>query len=79
MNFSLEEMVVGVIFGSFLIVIMTSVVSRLFHRKEELRMLRTKNVCRICGHVFAEAGAGQITHCPSCDALNFGRRNDSLG
>lgn len=79
MKLSLEEMVTAVIFGSFLLVIAMSLVSRMLHRRAEIRLERTRSVCRLCGHLFIEPNAGRISHCPSCDALNFDKGNGRLG
>lgn len=79
MKLSLEEMVSAVVFGSFILIAVMSLVSRLLHRRAEIRLGRSRNVCRLCGHVFIDPNAGLISHCPSCDALNLHKGNGKLG
>lgn len=79
MKLSLGEMVTAVVFGSFFLIILMSLVSRLLHRKAERRLHRMRHVCRLCGHVFVERNTVSLSHCPSCDALNLHKGNGKLG
>ncbi len=79
MKLSLEEMVSTVVFGSFLLIILMSLVSRFLHHRAESRLGRMRHICRVCGNVFAERDAVQLSHCPSCDALNLHKGNGKLG
>lgn len=79
MKLSLEELVNAVVFGSFFLIILMSLISRLLHFRAERRLAHVRHVCRLCGHVFAESEIARLSHCPSCDALNLHRGNGKLG
>jgi predicted Zn-ribbon and HTH transcriptional regulator len=79
MDLGLNEAVTGVICGSLAAVAGMTVLSRLRHRAAELRMIRSRSVCRLCGHVFLADHSGKLTHCPACDCLNLQSRNGHLG
>lgn len=79
MSLGLDEAVTAVICGSLFAVACLTVLSRLRHRAAELRMIRTRSVCRLCGHVFRAEHSGKLTHCPECDCLNLRNSNGHLG
>lgn len=79
MKLTLEEMVSAVVFGSLLVILIVSLGSRIQHWRAEARLRRVRHVCRGCGNVFAEADTATLSHCPSCDALNFRKGNGKLG
>lgn len=79
MDLTLDEAVTIIICGSFFAVAGMTVLSRLRHRAAELRMIRSRSVCRLCGHVYLAEHSGKLTHCPDCDCLNLRVRNGHLG
>ena len=79
MKLSLNEMVSIVVTGSILFIALISFVSRLLHHRTEERLARMRCVCRLCGHVFTERNAAELSHCPACDALNLIKGNGKLG
>lgn len=72
-------MVTAVVLGSFLLIVLLSLVSRLLHHRAEKRLVGTRHVCRLCGQVFTERDPAHLSHCPSCDALNLQKGNGKLG
>lgn len=79
MDLGINEAVTGVICGSFAAVAVMTIFSRMRHRASEQRMIRSRAVCRLCGHVFMAEHSGKLTHCPECDSLNMRSRNGHLG
>lgn len=79
MDLSLNELVMGVLLGSLLLVITASIFSRLLHNRVEKSLIRQRCECRLCGTVFMNAGGGKVISCPSCDALNLTKGNGKMG
>jgi predicted Zn-ribbon and HTH transcriptional regulator len=79
MTLNLNEFVLAVVFGSLILVAVVSVISRFLHLRAELRLARSRMVCRICGSVFVSEHSGKLCQCPSCDKPNFRRGNGKLG
>ena len=79
MDLGLQEFVFGVLVGCCLLVMGATGISRFLHWKTERRLLRARHACRLCGHVFLEAGRQKLLVCPHCGSQNFQRRNGPLG
>lgn len=79
MDLTLNDFVLGVIFGSLALVAGFSFLSRFLHWRTERRLERLRTVCRLCGHVFASGHEGNLSHCEICDALNRRDHNGKLG
>jgi rRNA maturation endonuclease Nob1 len=79
MELTLNELVLGVIFGSLVLVSGISLLSRMLHWKTEQRLARTRTVCRLCGHIFISGHEANLNHCEACGALNRRRGNGKLG
>lgn len=79
MDLGLNEAVTVVICGSLFAVAGMTVLSRLRHRAAEMRMVRSRSTCRLCGHIFLAEHSGKLSHCPHCDSLNLRSRNGHLG
>ena len=79
MKLSLNEMVTGVVMGSILLIVVMSFISRMLHQRAEKRIAKVRCVCRLCGNVFPERNAAELSHCPACNALNLIKGNGKLG
>lgn len=79
MDLNLNEFVRAVVFGSLLLVVVVSIMSRFLHLRAEFRLVQRRTVCRICGYVFISEDTGKLCHCPACDKPNFRRGNGKLG
>jgi uncharacterized paraquat-inducible protein A len=71
---SLADFVLWVLLGSFATVLLSALVSRTLHARQEARSLERRVICRICLHAFeAEPHSGTID-CPRCGERNeFGK------
>ena len=79
MDLTLNELVLGVIFGSIFLVAGISLFSRFLHWKAERQLERMRTVCRLCGHVFIDDHESNLSHCGACGALNRSKGNGKLG
>lgn len=79
MTLNLNEFVLAVVFGSFILVAGFSMLSRFLHLRAEARLVRLRTVCRMCGNAFISDHSGKLCQCPSCEKPNFRRGNGKLG
>ncbi len=75
----MNQLVMGVLLGSLLLIVCVSVVSRFLHYKSERNLVKPRCECRLCGNVYTDAGGGKVNHCPACNAANLTRGNGKLG
>jgi hypothetical protein len=75
MDLPLADFVLFVVFGSSLLVLLFTFVSRTLHARAEARSVAKRVVCRLCLHAFVDQGHDQLVDCPHCGAANErGRR-----
>jgi len=79
MDLPLADFVVFVVFGSSLLVLLFTLVSRTLHARSEARSLASRIVCRLCLHAFEDHGHGKLVDCPHCGAANERGRSRRLG
>lgn len=79
MELTLNNFVTAVLWACLGFVAFVSLVSRMLHARAERRIMATRAVCRLCGHVFSVGHGGKLTDCPSCGKPNLTRRNGKLG
>jgi ribosomal protein S27E len=68
-----------VIFGSCLLVVAATVISRTLHARAESRSLARRVICRLCLHAFENHGHSREVKCPSCGTANEKGRPRRLG
>ncbi len=79
MELTLADFVLLVIFGSCVLVLAFTLVSRTLHARAEGRSLARRVVCRLCLHAFETRENTEILTCPSCGAANEKGRPRRLG
>ena len=79
MDLTLAEFVLLVVFGSSLLVLLFTVVSRTLHARSEARSSARRIICRLCLHAFQEHGHDKLVDCPRCGAANERGRSRRLG
>jgi len=79
MDLPLAEFVLIVVFGSSLLVLLFTVISRTLHARAEARSLANRVICRLCLHAFEDHGHGKLADCPHCGATNERGRGRRLG
>jgi hypothetical protein len=68
MELTLADFVFFVIVGSFVLVPVFAIISRILHRREENRALANRVICRLCLRAFEDIGEPLYF---SCLQLNF--------
>lgn len=68
MELSLNDFVVAVVAGAFVLVALFTAISRLARARRERHSLAHRVVCRLCLHAFEDPGSGRIVDCPACHA-----------
>ena len=79
MKLSLADFVMYVVVGSFLLVPLLALVSRMLHNRVEKRALAHVVICRLCLHAFEDASHVRTVDCPVCGATNEKGRSRRLG
>lgn len=79
MILTLNDLVVWIVIGSFFLICVFSLVSRFLHIRKERAIVRERTICRLCGHVYRNEDALELSHCELCGALNRRTRNGKLG
>jgi hypothetical protein len=79
MDLPLADFVLLVVFGSSLLVLLFTAISRTLHARAEARSLAKRVVCRLCLHAFEDHGHGKLVDCPHCGAANERGRGRRLG
>lgn len=77
MELSLNELVIGLVAGSMLLVLLFAFISR-GHRLGGLsRATARMVVCRLCLHTYEQQDRSAVSECPMCGARNQ-RRQDRV-
>jgi hypothetical protein len=79
MELTLADFVSLTLFGSFALVLIFSLISRVHRLRSESRALARRVVCRLCLHAFEDASRDSIVSCPHCGAANEKGRTRRLG
>lgn len=79
MDLTLADFVLAVVTGSFLLVALVALTSRVLHGRVERRAIANRSVCRLCLTAFEDASHASIVHCPACGAANEKGRSRRLG
>ena len=79
MELTLADFVLFVVFGSCVLVLAFTFVSRTLHARSESRSLARRVVCRLCLHAFETQESSDIVSCPACGAANEKGRARRLG
>ena len=79
MELTLADFVLAVVVGSFLVVALVALVSRIQHFRVERRAVANRTVCRLCLFAFEDSSHVRTVHCPACGAINEKGRSRRLG
>ena len=79
MELSPTDFALGLLLGSFGLVLLSALLSRYFHARTERRALGRRVICRLCLHAFEDSSRGSIVECPVCRALTEKGRRRNLG
>jgi protein-arginine kinase activator protein McsA len=79
MELTLADFVLYVLLGSFALVPLLAVFSRILHARVESRALANRVVCRLCLHAFEDTSHVNAVDCPMCGAANEKGRGRRLG
>lgn len=79
MDLPLADFVLLVVFGSSLLVLLFTAISRALHVRSEARSLGRRVICRLCLNAFEDHGHDKIIACPRCGAANERGRGRRLG
>ena len=61
------------------LVLLATLLSRLFHARTERQALARRVICRLCLHAFEDSSHGSTAECPVCRAITEKGRRRSLG
>lgn len=79
MELRLADFVVFVLVGSFSLMLVFAILSRLLHIRAERRSLANRVICRLCLHAFEDRSHVGTVDCPMCGAVNEKGRSRRLG
>ena len=79
MELTLAEFVVAVVVGSFLLVALVALISRMLHLRVERHAIANRTICRLCLFAFEDSSHVRTVHCPACGAINEKGRSRRLG
>ena len=79
MDLTLADFVLYLLLGSFVLVPLFAVVSRVQHARVEKRALANRVICRLCLHAFEDTSHVKTVNCPICGAVNEKGRSRRLG
>ena len=79
MELTLADFVLAVVVGSFLVVALVALVSRIQHFRVERRAVANRTVCRLCLFAFEDSSHVRTVHCPACGAINEKGHSRRLG
>ena len=70
MEFTLSQLVVGVVLGSMGLVFLFSLISRSHRLKGRASATSRTVVCRLCLHAYQHEDRESLSECPACGARN---------
>ncbi len=79
MELTPADFVFYVLVGTFTVVPILALGSRLLHHRVEKRALANRVICRLCLHGFEDTSHVKTVICPACGALNEKGRSRRLG
>jgi hypothetical protein len=79
MVLTLNELVLWVLIGTFLLIFGFAMLSRFLQYREEKLLERERTECRLCGYVYRSNSHEVLSKCGLCGGVNRSRGNGKLG
>ncbi len=79
MDLTLADFVLLSLSGTCVLVLVFTLISRIFHVRSESRALAKRVICRLCLFAFEDTAHPKTVHCPHCGAINEKGRGRRLG